>query len=151
MYAGAKAASEATAALNIKGGLGRADLKEYEFFVYGRADENSAWSYIGKTDSSALDFRGGDPANYGTNGYGKGRFAVPADVTQIKVELPQTGGFSTGGISTYDYSTLATGDYWNSDDKKAPLGLDTICDSMITKDGNYAGLAPGYSLLECEW
>ena len=36
MRATAKAASEATAALNIKGGLGSDALMEFEFFVYGR-------------------------------------------------------------------------------------------------------------------
>ncbi len=114
MYATAKAASETTAALNIKGGLGNAGLKEYEFFVYGRADENSAWDYIGKTDSSALDYRGGSSTSYGTNGYGAGNFTVPADVTQVKVELPSTGAFTTATPRSYDYSSANFADNFGS-------------------------------------
>ena len=151
MRATAKAASETTAALNIKGGLGSEALREYEFFVYGRKDENSDWTPIGKTDSGELDYRGGDSTSYNTFGYNNSSFPVPANVNQIKVELPQTGGINTGTPVTYDYSTLAAGDYWNADDKKAPLGVDTICDYMITKDGNLGGLAPGWSLLDCAW
>ena len=155
MYATAKASSETTAALNIKAGLGSEALREFEFFVYGRADENSAWQYIGKTDSSALDYRGGNSASYGTNGYGKGSFDIPADVTQVKVELPNTGALTTATPVAYDYST-ASGNYgmWNN----GAIGADYITfndadgeenDNIIGKDGN--GIRPTYGSLSSAW
>ncbi len=156
MYATAKASSETTAALNIKAGLGSEALREFEFFVYGRADENSAWQYIGKTDSSALDYRGGNSASYGTNGYGKGSFDIPAGVIQVKVELPNTGALTTATPVAYDYST-ASGNYgmWNN----GAIGADYITfnddqtddskDNIIGKDGN--GIRPTFGSLSSAW
>ena len=153
MYATAKAASEATAAMNIKAGFGSEALREFEFFVYGRKDENSAWSLIGKTDSSALDYRGGDSASYGTNGYGAGNFTVPANVTQVKVELPNTGAITTATPATYDYTTVAAGDYagWNGTSLGAFDNTNGINNSQYLVATSGKGLSNHWTHSQVAW
>ena len=141
------AMSESSAAYNVAAGLGREDLKDFDFFVYGRENESSDWTYIGQTSS----FGGTHTVN------------VPANINQIKVAFPQTGGYlSNSTLRKYNYNNSALNGQdlgpwvynnyenfgvvytsWGSDGNNS---LGTIC-----KAENYSGLGVGYGHANVEW
>ena len=138
--------SEKSAASNLKEGIANKELTEYEFYVYGKNKNSDEWKFFGITNSDELNLAG-DPLDYETFGFGSFSFNFPDDVNQVKIEFPQTGGFSQYISKYYDYSTVPTNHSLGTSD----LGAYAIGGTGLWRESG-AGINPGLGELSaCEW